>query len=106
MATSLASAVERIVERFTPVYDLYMLQSGPLDLLYCTLSFAGKNMRWPTNHAELSAFVRQSDGYLMLGEYERVSFTPLPDHRLELRYVRPGHTNEMKLTFGNSSANK
>jgi hypothetical protein len=96
------SAIAKMfVEPFTPLYDMYMLRSGAIDLLYCSASFHHKNERWPKDYAELSAFVKQSDGYLMLGEYERVDLKPLGDGGVEVCYVRPGHTNEMKFTLGN-----
>ena len=66
------------------------------DLIYCSGSFRIKTQRWPTNYVELSEFVRQSDGYLWLGNYERVEFAPLPEDVLQVSYVPSGSTNEMK----------
>ena len=86
-------------EAFAPIYAISLFRSGAIDIFYCSASFRHKNDRWPKDYAELSAFVKQSDGYLMLGEYERVDLRPLVNDGLEIRYVRPGHTNEMKLTL-------
>ena len=88
------------------MYDISLLRSGAIDVLYCSVSFRHKNDRWPNDYAELSAFVNQSNGYLMLGEYERVDLRPLPHDGLEICYVRPGHTNEMKLTLGGPGEKK
>ncbi len=87
-------------EPFAPFYEISMLRSGAIDLLYSSASFHNKNGRWPTNYAELSGFVKQSNGYLILGEYKRIDLTPLPNDGLEVRYIRPGHTNEMKFSIG------
>jgi hypothetical protein len=86
-------------EPLAPIYDISMLRSGAVDLLYCSGSFRHKNGRWPTDYSELSTFVKQSDGYLMLGEYERVDLKPLPNDGFEIGYIRLGHTNEMKFTL-------
>jgi len=93
-------------EAFAPVYQISLLRRGALDVFYCSASFRHKNDRWPKDYAELSSFVKQSDGYLMLGEYERVDLSPMADDGLEIRYVRPGHTNEMKLTLGRPDEKK
>ena len=71
-----------------------------MDLLYCSTSFRHKNGRWPVDYSELSTFVEHSDGYLRLGDYERVILKPIPDDRLEVCFVRTGQTNEMKFTVG------
>ena len=88
-----------VTEPFAPLYDLSMMGSGAVDLLYCSTSFHRKNGRWPDNYEELSDYVKQSNGYLALGQYERVTLNPTPNDGLEVRYVRPGHTNEMKFTL-------
>ena len=87
-------------EPFAPIYDISMMRSGAIDLLYCSGSFRHKHGRWPNDYTELSEFVKQSDGYLVIGEYERVALKPLPNDGLEVCYVRPGHTNEIKFTLG------
>ena len=87
-------------EAFAPLYEISLVESGALDLVYCSVSFRNKNDRWPKDYAELSAFVKESNGYLTLGEFERVDVRPLPDDRFEIRCVRLGHTNEVKLTLG------
>ena len=89
-----------------PFYDFYLLKSGAIDLLYCSASFAQKNERWPTNYADLSAYVKASNGCLFLTEYERVDFVDLPYDAIEIRFVRPGSTNETKFRFENSLAKK
>ncbi len=102
-----ALAISKIfTEAFAPIYDISLLGSGAIDVLYCTSSFRHKHDRWPKDYAELSAFVKQSDGYLMLGEYERVDLRPLPNDGLEIGYIRPGHTNETKLTLSGSVEKK
>ena len=78
----------------TPIYEISLLGSGAIDIIYCSGSFRHKNDRWPRDYAELSEFVKQSDGYLMLGEYERVDLKPLLVDKLEILYVRHGQTNE------------
>lgn len=93
-------AISKIfTEAFPPICDISLLRSGAIDVLYCTASFRHKHDRWPKDYAELSAFVKQTDGYLVLGEYERVDLRPLPNDGLEIGYIRLGHTNEMKLTL-------
>ena len=67
------------------------------DLIYCSRSFRIKTQRWPKDYAELSEFVRQSDGYLWLGNYQRVKFTPLPEDVLQVSFVPSGSTNKMKI---------
>lgn len=93
-------------EAFAPVFDISILQSGAIDIVYCSASFRGKNDRWPKDYDELSAFVKQSDGYLMLGEHDRVDLKPLPNDSLEIGYIRPGQTNEMKITLSSSDDKK
>ena len=61
--------------------------------------FVTKTTDGPGTTRSWQPFVKQSDGYLMLGEYERVDLRPLPNDGLEICYVRPGHTNQMKLTL-------
>jgi hypothetical protein len=83
----------------SPYYVVSTLQSGSIGLLYCSASFHHKNGRWPSDYAELSNFVDQSAGYLVLGDYERVDLKSLPNDGFEVRYVRPGQTNEHKFTI-------
>jgi hypothetical protein len=93
-------------EAVAPIYEISLLRSGAIDVFYCSASFRHKNDRWPKDYAELSAFVKQSNDYLMLGEYERVDLRPLPEDGLEICYVRPGHTNETKLTLRGTAEKK
>jgi hypothetical protein len=95
-----------LTEAFAPVYDVSLVESGAIDLLYCSASFRHKNERWPKDYAELCEFVKGSNDYLTLGEYERVALRTLPDDRFEICYVRPGHTNEIKLTLSGSAEKK
>ena len=89
-----------LAQIFAPFFDIVMIRSGAIDLIYCANSFRHKNERWPKDYAELSDFVQQSNGYLMLGEYERVELKQLPDDKLEVHYVPHGHTNETKFILG------
>lgn len=91
---------QTFTETMASVYRLSLLASGGIDLFYCSLSFRIKNDRFPNDYAELSEFVKQSNGYLVLGQYERVELKRLPGDVLEICYVRPGRTNEMKITLG------
>ena len=93
-------------EVFAPIYEMSMVQSGAIDIFYCSVSFRHKNNRWPNDYNELLAFVNKSDGYLMLGEYARVDLKPLPEDDLEICYVRPGQTNQMKLKLGGPGRKK
>ena len=93
-------------EPFAPLYDVSMLRSGAVDLLYCSASFRHKRGRWPVDFSELSEFAKESDGYLMLGEYERVLLKPLPADEMEVCYVRARQTNEMKFTIENAFEKK
>ena len=95
-----------MTEPLSPLYEMSMLRSGAIDLLYCLGSFHNKKGRVPKDYAELSTFVAESDGYLVLAKYERVDFSPLPNDGLEVRYVRPGRTNEMKFTLINALGKK
>ena len=98
---NLDSALSSMYSRtYAPIFDVFMLKYGSTDLLYDCTSFRRKNGRWPNDYAELSTLVKQSDGYLTLGEYERVDMRPLADGSLEVCYVRPGQTNETKFTLG------
>ena len=95
-----------LAEPFAPFYETFMLRNGSIDLLYTSTSFRNKEGRWPNDYAELLAFVKQSNGYLVLGNYERVNLKPLPKTGLEVRYIRAGHTNENKFTIGDSLEQK
>jgi hypothetical protein len=95
-----ADLTKALAEPFALFYETSMIRSGAIDLLYCSASFHNKQGRWPNNYTELSEFVKQSDGYLVLGEYERVRLNPMPNDGLEVRYVRPGRTIENKFTLG------
>ena len=100
-------AIDRTLnEAFVPLYNISLLHSGAIDIVYCSASFYHKNNRWPKDYAALSAFVKQSDGYLMLGEYERVDLRLLANDGLEIDYICPGHTNEMKLTLSSPDDKK
>lgn len=86
-----------------PIYNIRLMSSGTIDVIYCSASFHNKNGRFPSNYAELSEFVTQSNGYLAIGPYERVELKPLPEDGLEICYVRPGRTNELRITLGGAS---
>jgi hypothetical protein len=88
-----------IAQTSSPFLDIAVLQYGRVYLLYPIVSFQLKNGRWPKDYAELTDFVQRSDGYLMLGQYERVDFSPLPKDGLEVHYVPKGRTNEVKFTL-------
>jgi hypothetical protein len=81
-----------------PIYGLNALAAA--DLVYCSESFRKKTDHWPTDYAELSEFVRQSNGYLWLGTYERVDLARLEGDVLQINFVPQGSTNEMKLRLG------
>lgn len=89
-----------------PIYRMGLFSSGAIDLFYCSASFRSKHGRFPEDFAELTEYVQQSNGYLVLGQYERVNLKLLPADELEIRYVRVGQTNEMKLTMGGPEENK
>lgn len=87
-------------ELLTPFYSIPMLATRGYDILYCSAAFRRKHERWPQDYPELSEFVRQSDGYLMLGNYERVDLGQLPDNVFQIAYVPQGMTNEFKIRLG------
>jgi len=89
-----------------PLADMFMLKYGSLDLLYDTASFRNRTGRWPTNQAELAAFVENSNGYLWLGSYKRIGFTSLTNGNLEISYIRAGHTNDTKFTISDVLSTK
>ena len=91
-------------QEVAPLYDLTMLRRGAIDLLYSSLSFYHKNQRWPKDYAELTSFVKQSDGYLVLGEYKQVDFIPTADGRVKIRYIPVGGTNAVMFTLAGSAA--
>jgi hypothetical protein len=97
---NLDSFLSSMISRNAPMFDVLMLKHGSIDLLYDCTSFRHKNGRWPNDYAELSTFVKQSNGYLTLGEYELVELRPLADGSLEVCYVRHGQTEETKFTLG------
>jgi len=85
---------------FAPFGDMFMLKHGSLDLLYDTASFRIRNGRWPADYPELTNFVNSSSGYLWIGRYKTVEFKSLTNDNLEISYIRPGQTNESKITIG------
>ena len=87
---------------FGPLYTISMLKNGEFNLLYCTGSFHHKNNRWPKDYPELSAFVQQSEGYLILGDYAHVDFTALPDDGFKVCFIPKGSTNAVIITLGDS----
>src|SRR3954471_23724726 len=89
------SIFKGFTQAFAPIYDISLMETGALDILYCTASFTKKYDRLPQDYAELLAFVKQSDGYLIIGEYERVDLKPVPNDGLQICYVKFGQTNEM-----------
>ena len=97
---------QSFTEMVAPVYRFSLMASGGIDLFYCSLSFRAKNGRFPNDYTELSEFVKQSNGYLVLSQHERVELRPLPGDGLEIRYVRPGRTNEMKIMLGGPDEKK
>ena len=81
----------------SPLYGVFKLDSGGFPLLYCIESFYRKHNAWPKDHTELSTFVQQSNGYLMLSNYyDRVDFKLLPDDGLQVFYVCSGDTNTVE----------
>lgn len=85
------------------LYDLPLLSSGSLGLLYTTASFANKNGRWPNDYAELTNYVQQSNGYLILDDYQAVKFATQTNGGLEVRFISPGQTNETKFKLSPAS---
>jgi hypothetical protein len=73
--------------------------SGAQTLAHATAAFYRKTGRWPRDYAELSDFVQHSDGYLILGEYERVEFSGLPQNGLKVAFVPLGQTNLVSFAF-------
>jgi len=67
------------------------------DLACTAAAFRRKNNRWPTDYAELSGFVEQTDGLLCLKQYDRVTFTSLPEDRFQIAFVPDGQTNELTI---------
>ncbi len=81
-----------------PFYHYPMVGSGGYDLLFCSGAFRRRNERWPKDYSELTQFVDESGGYLALGKYERVEFTPLPNDGVQIAFVPYGLTNELKFS--------
>ncbi len=84
----------------TPIYTVAMFSNGTVDILYCCWSFRSKNDRWPKDYPELSAYVKGSDGYLMLADHPGAELKVLPNDALEIGWVPRGLTNQMKITLG------
>jgi len=82
-----------------PLYVIARTFAGAQDLGYATEAFRRRNGRWPKDFAELSTFVQKSDGFLVLGHYDRVDFFELPEDALRVAFVPEGQTNQVKLTF-------
>ncbi len=90
----------------TPFYHYPMVVSGGYDLLFCSGAFMRKNERWPKDYRELSQFVDQSGGYLALGKYERVEFTPLPNDGVQIAFVPDGSSNELRFSVAPGPRNQ
>jgi len=69
-----------------------------IELSLSASNFRQATQRWPTNYAELSAFLKQSGDGVQLRQYDRVDFTENSDGSLAIYAVAPGLTNRMTLT--------
>ncbi len=94
------SLLNLFVGRLAPLNDIRIMQSGALDVVYTCFSFGIRNDRWPTNYAELSEFVDQSNGYLFLEKHDDTVLKSLANGALEIHYFGLQSTNEMKLSLG------
>ena len=57
------------------------------DLTYATLAFYRKNERWPKDYSELSGFVAQSEGLLVLKKHEQVNFSESHERVLRVSFI-------------------
>lgn len=94
------SVFNLLSERLAPLYDFRLMSSGVADVVYTCYSFGMRNDRWPTNYAELSEFVEQSNGYLFLAKHKDMVLKPLTNGALEIHYAGLQSTNDMKITLG------
>lgn len=85
LGDSISLTLVSVLRELTPAHDL----------VYAVGAFERKNGRWPRNHPELTNFVNQSDGYLMLKSYDRVDFSETPEGDLKIEYVANGRTNSL-----------
>ncbi len=69
----------------------------PLELSLSVYNFRQATQRWPSNHAEFSAFLKQSGDGVQLQQYDRIDFTENSDGSLEIYAVAPGLTNRMSI---------
>jgi hypothetical protein len=76
------------------------------DLGYAAKAFWRKNDRWPTDYVELSTFVEQTDGLLVLGQYDRVDFSELSEGRLGVAFVPQGQTNQWKFILSSKDTER
>ncbi len=95
------SVFSLLSERLAPLYDIGLMASGASDVVYTCYSFGIRNDRWPTNYAELSEFVDQSNGYLFLAKHKDMALKPLTNGALEIHYFGLQSTNGMKIILGN-----
>ena len=64
-------AADQLFQTFTTPFKTYQSLQGSQDLAYAAHAFRRKNNRWPQDFSELSTFVEQSNGFLILGEYDQ-----------------------------------
>ena len=96
-------AAKQLGEQIAAPFNAIAQQlSGAHDLAYAAAAFARKNERWPKDYAELETFVEKSDGFLILGHYDRADFAHKSDGGLEISSVIQGRTN--RTTFGSIKA--
>jgi hypothetical protein len=89
-----------LTEALDTLLTLPLILNKNFDLLYCLSSFRQKNGRWPNDATELLAYVEKSNGYLFLEKLDKITCTPLTNDVVEVTYLRPGRTNEIKFTLG------
>jgi hypothetical protein len=83
LGDSITAAVASLTRQF----------SRAQDISYATAAFERKKGRWPTDYAELTNFVNQSEGYLQLEHYDQVRFSQTPEGDLMIECVGQGRTN-------------
>ena len=95
-------AADQVFQTFTtPFKAVAQSLRGCQDVAYAAHAFRRKNNRWPQDFSELSTFVEQSNGFLILGEYDRVDLTNLPNDELEITCVVSGRFAHLTLAAPN-----
>jgi hypothetical protein len=75
----------------------YDWSTGQPSLKDQVIAFHQAEKRWPSDYAELVAFMKQSNNTFIPTTYDRIDFTTKPDGNLEIAVFDSGMTNRITL---------